>query len=121
MKLFLIIYVDDVKLAGPKDKLAEGWKLIQSPSAKCPKGIELDPPTAVGRYLGCEHRLSTQQVEWQGELPAVLDPPPPKTKKAAPVQDESAEDEAGGGTQRQSRLSHINRDNPKELGSSSMT
>eukprot|EP00959_Pyramimonas_sp_CCMP1952_P414406 8682930-Pyramimonas_sp.AAC.1 len=29
MKLFLIIYVDDFKLSGPADKLAEGWQLLQ--------------------------------------------------------------------------------------------
>eukprot|EP00959_Pyramimonas_sp_CCMP1952_P131428 2748044-Pyramimonas_sp.AAC.1 len=82
-------------LVGPADKLAQGWKLLQSPSPKCPKGIEIDPPTAVGRYLGCEHRLSTQLVEWQGELPTILDPPPPKVKKNASVPDESDEEETG--------------------------
>eukprot|EP00959_Pyramimonas_sp_CCMP1952_P381634 7996657-Pyramimonas_sp.AAC.1 len=41
-----------VALAGPADKLAQGWKLLQSPSLNCPKGMEIDPPTAVGRYLG---------------------------------------------------------------------
>eukprot|EP00959_Pyramimonas_sp_CCMP1952_P233862 4886999-Pyramimonas_sp.AAC.1 len=76
--MFLIIYVDDFKLSGPADKLAQGWKLLQEPSKNCPKGMEIDPPTAVGRYLGCEHRLSTQTIQWHGELPTVLDPPPPK-------------------------------------------
>eukprot|EP00959_Pyramimonas_sp_CCMP1952_P158926 3323825-Pyramimonas_sp.AAC.1 len=40
--------------------------------------------------------LSTQLVEWQGELPAMLDPPPPKAKKNAPVQNESSEEETEG-------------------------
>eukprot|EP00959_Pyramimonas_sp_CCMP1952_P187919 3929236-Pyramimonas_sp.AAC.1 len=66
------------KLAGPADKLAKGWELLRSPSPNCPKGIAIDPPAPVGRYLECEHRLSTQLFEWQGELPATLDPPPPK-------------------------------------------
>eukprot|EP00959_Pyramimonas_sp_CCMP1952_P067050 1399927-Pyramimonas_sp.AAC.1 len=75
-----------LKLAGPADKLAQGWMLLQSTSPNCPKGIEIDPPTAVGRYLGCEHRLSTQFVEWQGELPTTLDPPPPKVRRTHPSQ-----------------------------------
>eukprot|EP00959_Pyramimonas_sp_CCMP1952_P359158 7520052-Pyramimonas_sp.AAC.1 len=63
-------------------------ELLQEPSENCPKAIEIYPPTAVGRYLGCERRLSTQTIEWHGELPAVLDPPPPKVKKNASVTDE---------------------------------
>eukprot|EP00959_Pyramimonas_sp_CCMP1952_P351645 7367838-Pyramimonas_sp.AAC.1 len=83
-------------LSGPADKLAEGWKLLQTPSDNCLEGIEIDLPTAVGRYLGCEHRLSRQFVEWQGELPTVLDPPPPKVKKNASFPDESSEEGTGG-------------------------
>ena len=48
LKLFLIVYVDDFKLSGPKASVEEGWKLISS-------GIEMDPPTASGKYLGCGH------------------------------------------------------------------
>eukprot|EP00959_Pyramimonas_sp_CCMP1952_P463631 9485274-Pyramimonas_sp.AAC.1 len=80
LQIFLTIYADDFKLSGPADKLAEGWKLLQEPS-NCPKGIEIYPPTAVGRYLGCEHRLSTRTVEWRGELPTILDPPPRLRKR----------------------------------------
>eukprot|EP00959_Pyramimonas_sp_CCMP1952_P320250 6701913-Pyramimonas_sp.AAC.1 len=98
LKIFLIIYVVDFKLLGPADKLATGWKLLQEPSENCPKGIERDPPTAVGRYLGCEHRLPTQTIEWHGELLAILDPPPPKVKKNASVADESSEQETGAGS-----------------------
>eukprot|EP00959_Pyramimonas_sp_CCMP1952_P186588 3901516-Pyramimonas_sp.AAC.1 len=80
LKFVLIIYADDFKLTGPADKRAQVWKSLQSPSPNCPEGIEIDPPTAVGRYLGCEHRLSTQLVEWQCELPTTLGPPPPRVK-----------------------------------------
>eukprot|EP00959_Pyramimonas_sp_CCMP1952_P232165 4851944-Pyramimonas_sp.AAC.1 len=51
LQILLILYVDDFKLSGPADKLAEGWKLLQEPSDNCPKGIEIDPPTGVGRYI----------------------------------------------------------------------
>ena len=59
-----------------------------------PKGINMDPPTAVGRYLGCEHRVYDKETDWQGAETTALDPPPPKVKKEqaatpGPVSDES--------------------------------
>ena len=30
LRLFLMVYVDDLKLAGPAENLADGWKLIKS-------------------------------------------------------------------------------------------
>ena len=81
LKLFLIFFVDGFKLSGPADQLEEGWRRLKEPSPGCPKGIETDPPTDVGRYLGCEQHVYTKTIEWQGELPTTLDPPPPKSKK----------------------------------------
>eukprot|EP00959_Pyramimonas_sp_CCMP1952_P456495 9473251-Pyramimonas_sp.AAC.1 len=52
LQIPLIIYVDDFKLSGPAENLAQGWKLLQEPSENCHEGIEIDPPAAVGRYLG---------------------------------------------------------------------
>ena len=40
--------VDDFKLAGPKDKLAEGWKLIK-------QGLTMEEPEILGVFLGCSH------------------------------------------------------------------
>ena len=51
-KLFLVVYVDDFKLSGPKDKLQLGWDLIS-------KGITLEKPEPLGLYLGCKHIQST--------------------------------------------------------------
>ena len=48
LRLLLAVYVDDFKLAGPRENHDEGWKLIG-------EHIEMDPPEDVGRYLGCEH------------------------------------------------------------------
>ena len=48
-KLLLVVYVDDFKLAGPKDNIKEGWKTISSVT-------DMDPPEAIGRYFGCMHR-----------------------------------------------------------------
>ena len=69
LSLFLVVYVDDFKLAGPIGNIPKGWALIR-------KGIKMDDPTDVGLYLGCEHRQSTEspgQVQRSelgyGELP----------------------------------------------------
>ena len=51
-QLFLVIYVDDFKLAGPMGNLEEGWQLLRS------TGLKLDPPTPLGLYLGCKHEES---------------------------------------------------------------
>eukprot|EP00959_Pyramimonas_sp_CCMP1952_P471776 9498961-Pyramimonas_sp.AAC.1 len=55
MKLFLIVDAGDFKMSGPSDYMDIGWGLIQEPSAGCPEGIGVDPPSKVGRYLGCEN------------------------------------------------------------------
>ena len=41
-KLLLVVYVDDFKLAGPKQNIKEGWGLIS--------------PETIGRYFGCMHK-----------------------------------------------------------------
>ena len=55
LKLFLLVYVDDFKLAGPKKNLANGWKLIKSV-------ITIDEPRELNRYLGCDHEKFTDEV-----------------------------------------------------------
>ena len=52
LKLLLAVYVDDFKMAGPKDNMAKGWELIASK-------IDMDTPSPLGRYLGCEHLSRT--------------------------------------------------------------
>ena len=48
LKLWLVVYVDDLKLAGPSANLAKGWNNIES-------AIEIDTPESLGRYFGCGH------------------------------------------------------------------
>ena len=48
LKLYLVVYVDDFKLSGPKQDLSKGWELIR-------KGLEMEAPTPVGVFLGCKH------------------------------------------------------------------
>ena len=62
LRLLLAVYVDDFKLAGPRENHDEGWKLIG-------EHIEMDPPEDVGRYLGCEHI-----VQHEVKLPVELRP-----------------------------------------------
>ena len=55
-KLLLVIYVDDFKLAGPKDKLKLGWDLVKSV-------IDLDEPHDPDLYLGCVHKFHSMRVD----------------------------------------------------------
>ena len=55
LKLLLVIYVDDFKLAGPTENLKKGWETISSK-------VDIGSPEPYDRYFGCLHReaLDTQ-------------------------------------------------------------
>ena len=56
LDLFMTVYVDDFKLAGPKGNLAEGWRLIRGDATpESGKGLIMEDPTPLGQYLGCNH------------------------------------------------------------------
>eukprot|EP00972_Heterocapsa_arctica_P103896 15312418-Heterocapsa_arctica.AAC.1 len=55
LKLYLVIYVDDIKLAGPTCNLKSGWSLLQ----KC---LTIETPVPVGVYLGCGHEVGRIKV-----------------------------------------------------------
>ena len=55
LRLFLVIYVDDSKMAGPKGNLSNGWYLLQ-------KGLVIETPVPIGVYLGCRHEEGTMKV-----------------------------------------------------------
>ena len=46
LKLLLVIYVDDLKLAGPNENLAKGWEMLRTV-------LRIEPETDLGLYLGC--------------------------------------------------------------------
>lgn len=46
LRLLLAIYVDDLKMSGPAENLAAGWKLLRS-------RLNIEPETDPGLYLGC--------------------------------------------------------------------
>ena len=50
-KMFLVVYVDDFKLAGPKSLMKGCWDAIR-------RGIRAEDPFPVGKYLGCDHVTS---------------------------------------------------------------
>ena len=86
LRLLLAVYVDDFKMAGPKDNLAKGWELIGS-------RIDMDTSSPLGRYLGCEHvikensRLGTADHPFAHVFDESIPDPAVKTVAAAPVQD----------------------------------
>ena len=47
-----MVYVNDFKMSGPPKGLKTAWSKIR-------EGIEIDPPTAVNKCLGCLHRCRT--------------------------------------------------------------
>ena len=48
LKLLLVVYVDDFKMSGLKESMSKGWELVGS-------RIDMDVPSDIGRYLGCDH------------------------------------------------------------------
>ncbi len=48
LKLSLIVYVDDFKMAGPADSMEKGWALLRPL-------IKMDEPTPFNHFLGCTH------------------------------------------------------------------
>ena len=46
----LSVYVDDFKIVGPKENLAEGWALLR-------QHIDMEHPVMATLYLGCEQRV----------------------------------------------------------------
>ena len=54
--LLLLVYVDDFKLAGPEENLADGWVLIS-------KLVEMSSPKPVDKFLGCIHIECTATLD----------------------------------------------------------
>ena len=46
LKLLLVIYVDDLKLAGPSENLVKGWEMLRTV-------LYIEPETDLGLYLRC--------------------------------------------------------------------
>ena len=91
LKLMLVIYVDDFKLAGPKENLAIGWE-------KLAKRIKLEEPRSMGRYLGCLHTASAipfrSPFEPRHEWTKIIEPKkePPNFVGKAEAQEDSPDE-----------------------------
>ena len=59
--MLLVVYVDDFKLAGPIAHLAKGWELIT-------RYIQMEPPTPVGQFLGCDQKVVTARIKETGAM-----------------------------------------------------
>jgi hypothetical protein len=47
----MVVYVDDFKIAGPKDNVKAAWELIRGPNPRAKeRGIVLDNPTPTGKF-----------------------------------------------------------------------
>ena len=55
LKLLLVIYVDDLKLAGPEENLTKGWEMLRSK-------LNIEPETDLGLYLGCVLRKGSTKL-----------------------------------------------------------
>ena len=55
LKLFVVVYVDDFKMAGPSKHMKQGWDLIR-------QKIRTEDPTPAGKYLGCEHTIGKRRL-----------------------------------------------------------
>ena len=82
LKLLLVVFVDDFKMAGPIESMSKGWQLIASK-------IDMDTPGQVNRYLGCDHvqekdvLLSTDDHPFAYLFDKSLPDPAAKTAAAA--------------------------------------
>ena len=56
LRLFLVVYVDDFKLAGPRANLSAGWKRLRI-------SLNLEDPALVHLYLGCVHEAREATTE----------------------------------------------------------
>ena len=74
--VMLVVYVDDFKMAGPKENLSKAWDLVKSK-------INMEEAAPIKRYLGCEH------VQFEHTVSGAFDPrmkwtQDEKPKKEAP-------------------------------------
>ena len=61
LKLYLVVYIDDFKLAGPAENMEKGWELIR-------RDIQMEDPHPMQLYLGCLHKRFEGYVEGVGPV-----------------------------------------------------
>ena len=48
-RCFMVLYVDDFKIAGPRDQLSKAWATVS-------KHIKIEPPSKLTHFLGCSYK-----------------------------------------------------------------
>ena len=59
LRVLLVVYVDDFKMAGPKSGVTEAWRLIRLK-------IKVENPTPYGLFLGCRHKVGEVSIRKNG-------------------------------------------------------
>ena len=59
LRVLLVVYVDDFKMAGPKKGLCEAWRRIRLK-------IKVEDPTPFGLFLGCRHEIGEVRLGTNG-------------------------------------------------------
>ena len=78
LKCLLMVYVDDIKMAGPTAGLKAAWSLIRD-------GIETGNPDKVDKCLGCVHRTSKGTIPRQdARVPAASATGTPRPALSSP-------------------------------------
>ena len=54
-RLFLMVYVDDFKMSGPKGALAQAWIELR-------KKMIIEDPKPLGVFLGCDHKQYVKKL-----------------------------------------------------------
>ena len=67
LKVMLVVYVDDFKMAGPIDAVKEAWRLIREVKPT----IKMTNPAPVDHYLGCKHDIT--EVKREGKTCRVME------------------------------------------------
>ena len=87
--LFLVVYVEDFKLAGPTSNLPTGWEITR-------QKVRMESPTPLGKYLGCGHTVITTVLDLTDKHSCYRWPPDMSTPIASPRGGSSeAEDDEG--------------------------
>ena len=60
LKILLVVYVDDLKMAGPKGALGKCWDMIRGDEAE--NGLRIEPPEPFGLFLGCSHEVGSVEL-----------------------------------------------------------
>ena len=61
LRVLLVVYVDDFKMAGSPESLAEAWRRIRMK-------IRVEEPTPFGLFLGCRHEISEVRLSSDGPI-----------------------------------------------------